>query len=411
MPVVLKYLLQLRFVVIAAAAWAAVVVGYWYELNLPWPTVGAVLVAMTGYSVWSWRRWRNRKPVPDAEFVRQSLADLMFLSVLVYYTGGPVNPFISLFLLPIVFAAATLPLGPTIAIAGSAVGAYTLLMFFYVPVVESHEMHGARLHLWGMWYGFVISASGVAFFVSRIARSLRRRDQALAEAREQALEAERAIALGTLAAGTAHELGTPLATMAILAGELAADLRDPQQREVVATLRGQLARCKQSLARLAADAGALPADSGRAERAGVFVRALLEDWRASRAESVVELRLDLVDDSPLIVVERTLHQALVNVLNNAAEASRQRVEVTARCNGETLRLEVRDDGPGVGESVRERLGRDVVSTKGEQGLGLGLYLAHSVLRRLGGSVAYESSPEGGTTVVVDVPYTHLRAAA
>ena len=410
MPVVLKYLLQLRFVIIAAAALAAVVVEQRFDLALPWAMVGAVLLAMTAYSLWSWQHWHDGRPVPDAEFIRQVLADLLALSVLVYYTGGPVNPFISLFLLPIVFAAATLPLGSTIAVAAIAVGAYTLLMFFYKPVVPSHEMHGAQLHLWGMWYGFVISASGVAFFVSRIARSLRRRDQALAAAREQALEAERAIALGTLAAGTAHELGTPLATMAILAGELAADLQDPQQREVVATLRGQLARCKQSLARLAADAGALPADSGRAERAAVFVRALLEDWRAGRAEPVIDLRLELAEDSPLIVVERTLQQALVNVLNNAAEASRQRVEVTARCSVDALRLEVRDDGPGVGESLRERLGREVISTKGEQGLGLGLYLAHSVLRRLGGSVTYESAPEGGTTVLVDVPFTHLRAA-
>ena len=185
MPVVLKYLLQLRFVLVAAAALAAVVVEQRFAIDLPWAMVSSVLAAMTAYSLWSWRHWRDGRPVPDVEFIRQNLADLLALSVLVYYTGGPVNPFISLFLLPIVFAAATLSLAPTIAIAASAVGAYTLLMFFYVPVVPSHAMHGAQLHLWGMWYGFLISASGVAFFVSRIARSLRRRDQALAAARER----------------------------------------------------------------------------------------------------------------------------------------------------------------------------------------------------------------------------------
>ena len=410
MPVVLKYLLQLRFMIIAAAALAAAVVGHWFDITLPWATVGGLLLAMTAYSLWSWRQWRGGQPVPDAEFIRQTLADLLFLSALVYCTGGPVNPFISLFLLPIVFAAAALPLGYTVAIASIAVGAYTLLMFFYRPVVQSHEMHGARLHLWGMWYGFLISAGGVAFFVSRIARSLRRRDQALAAAREQALEAERAIALGTLAAGTAHELGSPLATMAILAGELASDLQDPQQREVVATLRAQLARCKQSLARLAADAGALPAESGRAEQADAFLRTLLEDWRSARGETEIELQFEVDAETPRIVVERTLQQALVNVLNNAAEAARQRVEVFARCNAERLQLEVRDDGPGLREAVRDRLGREVISTKGEEGLGLGLYLAHSVLRRLGGSVAYASRPAGGTVVLVEVPFTQLRTA-
>ena len=411
MPIVLKYLLQLRFVIIGAEVLALLLVGVRSELELPWGVASVVLGVMTAYSVWSWHQWRDGRAVPDAEFIRQTLADLLALSVLVYLTGGPLNPFISLFLLPIAFAAAALPLRSTMAIALLAVGAYTLLMFFSVPIGPAHHAHGVNLHLWGMWYGFLISASGVAFFVARIAASLRRRDLALAVARETALEAERAIALGTLAAGTAHELGTPLATMTLLAGELEADLEAPHQRAALATLKTQLARCKQSLARLAADAGALPAESGRPAPAATFLRELLEDWQRASPDTNLVVRLDASADAPVIVVDRTLQQALRNVLDNAADACRERVEVTAACDARELRLDVRDDGPGLGEPLRAKLGREVVSTKGELGLGLGLYLAHSVLRRLGGSVNYESASERGTRVLVVVPLDSLRTRA
>ena len=411
MHVVLKYLLQLRLVLIAAEVLGLAIVDLAFGIRLAWPVVGGVLGALAAFSLWSWRRWRGVRDVPAAEFLRQSAVDLLALSLLIYYTGGPVNPFISLFLLPIVFAAATLPLRTTSVVALMAGGSYTALMFFYQPLSNHQQhMHGMGLHLWGMWYGFLISAGCVALFVARIARSLRQRDQDLAAAREQALEAERAIALGTLAAGTAHELGTPLATIAILAKDLETDLRgQAAQHAAMVTLRAQVARCKESLARLAADAGALPADSGHSLDAERFLRSLLDEWQRSRLPVTLDTRFEGSGPSPQIVADRTLRQALFNVLNNAADASSARVEVSAGWTPELLWLRVRDDGPGVAETVRERIGREVVSTKGERGMGLGLYLAQSVLRRLGGTVEFLRPGGGGTLVNIEIPLLALRA--
>ena len=411
MHLVLKNLLQLRLVLIVAEALGLAIVNLAFGIQLAWPVVIGVLGTLAIYSLWSWRRWREVRDVPAAEFLRQSAVDLLALTLLIYHTGGPVNPFISLFLLPIVFAAATLPLRTTAVVALMAGGSYTALMFFYHPLAaHAQHMHGMGLHLWGMWYGFLVSAGCVALFVVRIARSLRQRDRDLAAAREQALEAERVIALGTLAAGTAHELGTPLATIAILAKDLEADLAGlPEQHAAVVTLRAQVARCKESLARLAADAGALPADSGHPVDVEHFLRGLLEDWQRSRGPVTLETRIEGADQAPQIVADRTLHQALFNVLNNAAEASGARVEVTAGWSEERLWLRVRDDGPGVAETVRDRIGREPVSTKGERGMGLGLYLSQSVLRRLGGVVEFSRPKSGGTLVSIEIPLQALRA--
>ena len=409
--VVLKYLLQLRLVLLAAELLGLLAVALIFEVEVTWLMALGVLGTMTLYSAWSWRRWRGIQDVPAAEFVRQTVADLVALTVLLYDTGGPVNPFISLFILPIVFAAATLPLRATTAIAMLAAGSYTLLMFFYRPVVtHSHQLHGHDLHLWGMWYGFLVSAVCVAMFVARIARSLRQRDFALAAAREQMLEAERAIALGTLAAGTAHELGTPLASIAILAADLELDLAThPAQRAAVATLRTQVARCKDILTGMTADAGALPAQSGGPVAVDKFLNDLLLDWQQARSAITVEIQMEAAAAPVLIVADRTLRQALLNILNNAADACQQRVAVKSRWDREELQLEIIDDGPGVLEGLREKLGREVVSSKGEQGLGLGLYLAHSVLRRLGGSVVFGPPGTVGTMVEIRLPLSSLLA--
>lgn len=412
MPIILKYLLQLRLLIIGAQALGLAFIGARFHLDVPWGTVGAVLGAMAVYTLWSWRALRAGRTVDTSEFARQCAADLSALTLLIYFTGGSVNPFISLFLLPIVFAAAALPMRASICIALAAVACYTLLMFFNVPIAGAHagaHGHGVELHLWGMWYGFVLSAGCIAYFVARIGQTLRAHDRALARARERALEAERVIALGTLAAGTAHELGTPLATMAILAKDLDTDLREqPALRASVVTLREQIARCKESLARLATDAGELPADSGRPAAADEFLNGILADWQRQQADLDITVAISGPQPAPRILADRTLQQALFNVLNNAADASSRRVDARAAWNEQAMWLDVRDDGPGLAQGVREQVGRRIVSTKGGRGLGIGLYLAHSVLARLGGSVEFGSPPEGGTLVHVEIPLAALR---
>src|SRR5690606_32264930 len=139
----------------------------------------------------------------------------------------------------------------------------------------------------------------------------------LAEAREQALRAERTVALGALAAGAAHELGTPLATMAVLAGELARGLPPTAEAQgALATLRGEIRRCKAILARLAADGGELPADQGCPAGLPAVLEEIVADWRTLRPDVRVELECSGASPAPQVVVDRAMRQALVSILNN-----------------------------------------------------------------------------------------------
>ncbi|MGD9603550.1 MAG: ATP-binding protein [Gammaproteobacteria bacterium] len=410
MEIVLKYLLLLRSVVIVGQLVGLVVIDHGFHVDVPWWPVLTTLTLLTVLTIHSWRELRAPRRVSARAFVVQLLADIAALSVLVFFTGGSLNPFITLFLLPIIFAAASLPSLHTAIVAGSAALAYTTLMFVHQPVHHAAtHVRGIDLHIWGMWYGFLLSAACVAAFVARIARVLREQDAALAEAREQVLRNERVVALGTLAAGTAHELGTPLATMSIIAHDLATDLTDqPGLKRAVQLLQGELRRCKETLARLAVDAGQLPAEEGGRVSLRAFLEQLWADFRALNPG--VELRLDGVapGEACEIVADRTLRQALLNILNNAAEASRCAVMVSGTWTKTQLTLEIADDGPGISREVRPKLGRAVITSK-DGGMGIGIYLAATTLQRFGGAVQFMPRPPGGTCVRVELPLSVLRA--
>ena len=190
-------------------------------------------------------------------------SDVLILAALLYFTGGSTNPFVSLFLLPLTLAAAALPGRYTWAIATAAVICYSFLMVWYFPIPHQHGIN-FNLHVLGMWFGFVLSAILISYFAVKMSATLRERDRALALARENALRDERLVSLGTLAAGAAHELGTPLATMAVLAKDLESECAGrPGVAEPFQVLRGQIARCKDILSQLAVSAGQARAEAGR----------------------------------------------------------------------------------------------------------------------------------------------------
>jgi two-component system sensor histidine kinase RegB len=407
--VVLKYLLLLRGMTIAGQLLALIVIDRRFDFDVPWWPVSSILLGLAAVTAVAWRRLGRTEQVPMHEFVGQLLLDIAALSALVYFTGGSLNPFISLFLLPIIFAAAALPSAATAIVAGAAIAAYTALMFVAHPPHQPapHE-HGIGLHLWGMWYGFLLSAGCVAIFVARIGRALRERDAALADARANALRDERIVALGTLAAGTAHELGTPLATMAVVAQDLASDLeREPELRAAVGVLQAQIERCKTALRELARDAGQLPAEEAYRVPLPTFVENLLAEFQQLHRDVPLQCAVSASPSAPRIIVDRTLRQALLNVLNNAAEASSRAVEVRCEWDRDSLRVEVADDGPGIAARIREHLGQKVITSKGESGMGLGVYLATSAIRRIGGKVEYQTAPRGGTRVRIHLPLEAL----
>ena len=404
---ILRYLLLIRMFVVGGQYLALVVMDEVFGVTVAWDAVNTVLALFVLFTLGSWLYARQRTNVdPDSGYLTQLVADLAALSMLVYFTGGSFNPFISLFLLPIVFAAAALPGMALATVTMTAVACYTLLMLVPTPDGHPHGNGSLNLHVWGMWYGFILSAACVALLVAKLARHLRARDREIAALREEALGAERVMALGTLAAGMAHELGTPLSTMAVLAGELEHSTTDPAARAQISTLRSQIQRCKSSLAHMSTAAGGLQAGGGRLVGVDDYIGAVFKDWRDMHPEVQVTIATEGPLPAPSFVADRVLTQAIVNVLDNAAQAANSRVDITGHWSAANLAVTVADDGDGIDASLGASLGREVVSTK-EDGLGIGVLLARAILERLGGDLELEPGTERGTLARILIPITPL----
>ena len=404
---VTRRLFLLRNITILGAGTGIAVANTFYGLNLPQQPLIITLALLALLNLLTWLRLKTDLAISDTEVFIQMLLDIAAITSLFYYTGGATNPFIWFYLLPLIIAATILPRGYTWTMAALTVACYSGLFFFNVPLPHDgmHHDGGFQMHVFGMWLGFVMSAGFVAVIIVGMAQNLRERDRRLAEAREQALQNERLVALGTLATGAAHELGTPLGTMAILTAELEQEYIDDGHSGLhrkLGILSSQIERCKEALSVLSASAGAGRAESGHRMPVDAYLDEVIHEWQTQRPEAALTSDLSTATISGDIIAERTLSQALINVLNNAADASPDDVSITGSSTQALLTLEVSDRGTGLSAEVQEQLGKAPVSTK-QEGLGVGLYLAHATIERLGGSLEIADREQGGTVVQITLP--------
>jgi two-component system, sensor histidine kinase RegB len=407
-------LFMLRNAEIAAIGLGLTIATTFFKLTLPLQPLLVILALITALNIFTWLRLTTHSGHSDTELFIQMLLDVAGLTGVFYYTGGASNPFVWFYLLPLMIAATILPRRDTWIMATVTVLCYSALFFIENQPDSAHAHHaiGFQMHVFGMWLGFVMSAGFVAVIIVGMAHNLRERDRKLAEAREQALQNERLVALGTLAAGAAHELGTPLGTMAILTADLEQEYAESADRDLhrkLGILRQQIDRCKETLSVISASAGAGRAESGHRMPACDYLETVIAEWQTQRPGVKFTADIDTSPPCDDIIAERTLTQALINLLDNAADASPEDVTLRGHCTCTALLLEISDRGPGFSAAIHEQLGKRPVTTKAE-GLGVGLLLAHATIQRLGGQLSISKRKTGGTTLFVTLPLLTAVAA-
>lgn len=355
-----------------------------------------------------WRCSRPR-PITEPEFFGHLVFDIAGLTILLYLSGGATNPFVSYFLVPISIAAATLPARHVWAVTGLALVSYSVLIFRYLPLPILAPHHSAGLdgtgginsHVIGMWFNFAISAGLITYFVVQMAAALRRQEQELTARREEQLQDEQLLGIAILAAGAAHELGTPLNTMKLVVDNLATEPLPASIADDVATLERQIERCRETLRTLVQAAGIMNREQPLQSVAD-YTRELIKRWRVIRPDVVAAVNIDSASPTLIARFHPALAQSLYNLLNNAADASPQRIEIDIRWDLDTMHFSIRDHGPGVDVRLMEKLARPLASAK-PGGLGLGLFLSHSTLNRHGGRVTLANADLGGTLTTVQLP--------
>ncbi len=382
-------------------------------MHLPVLMLSVGIAAHVLINLFAWWRVRSGCVIGTKEVLLQLCLDVLVLTGLLYLSGGASNPFVYLLLLPLVVAATILPKQHVWSMAVFVMVAYGMLMFDYQAMSQmdghggSHGGEDFNRHVTGMWFGFLLAVAMIVFFVLRMAESLRERDQVLAQARESALRDEQLVALGTLAAGAAHELGTPLSTMAVLTQELEQEYcqdQDLQQR--LGILRQQVGRCKDTLSMISASSGQLRAEGGGRIALDLFLQTVVDDWCLMRPGAQLDFDATGEQPAPIIISEKGLSQALITFLDNAADSSPGAVEMHCQWQAKQLQIEIVDRGAGMPDEYLQQVGKVPFTTKAE-GHGLGLLLAHAIIQRLDGGVEVNARPGGGTCVKLALDLNRL----
>ena len=409
----MQQLVLLRWIAVVGQLLAIGVVHYGLGIALPLQPMLLVVGGLAVFNLLSLLYQHQHSRSSPGALLAALLVDVAALTTQLYLSGGIVNPFVFLYLLQVVLGAVLLPRRhswllvavTSLCVAGLALG--------HGPVdLPADPARGlSDPYVQGLLLCFVLMAALSVVFVGRIGAILRARDARLAALRQRAAEEDHIVRMGLLASGAAHELGTPLSTIAVILGDwqhLPHFTSDPELLQDVTEMQAQVLRCKAIVTNILQTAGETRGEAPRQIRLRTFVDDIAGEWQRSRpaTEFVFHNRIDDEDNLP-IIADTGLRQMLFNVMDNALEASPHWVRLQATVTEDDLRLVVSDHGPGFAREMLERIGKPYQSSKGTHGRGLGLFLSLNVARSLGGTIEAANLQGGGAAVTVTLPLQAL----
>jgi two-component system sensor histidine kinase RegB len=402
----LKRLAVLRLITCFGFALALALLGLYSFDTLQSLAAWSIIFTMSVLSLLNLYRAQHQN-IAKYEIFSYLFTDSLLIICLMYFTGGANNPFITYLLVPIVISAATLTWLSTWVLTSIAMAAYGLLLFFYVPLLPLDRQLaelGLSFHIVGMWFTFTLSALFIAYFVVEMALDLKEQEHQTAYFREQSIQNEHLMLLASQAASTAHEIGTPLTTLKVLnhelliSDELSGD-KNLEARQDLNIMAEQINLCQLKLKKLTRQTHI---EQSELMPLTDFINTALQQWLLMRpmVNFAVQGNLKVFeahDDVPVVQYPLVLQQAIINLLDNAADSNNSQLplNLTLSYNSESWTMGIQDNGHGIDESFN--LPSSPVPS--ENGLGIGLLLSHNSISRLGGRVSLTNNDLGCLTTI------------
>lgn len=416
----LDTLVRLRWLAIAGQGLAIAFV----QIGLGFPLPIAACVALVAASVWLNIALRVRYPMSHRLSDRAALAllayDVLQLGALLYLTGGLENPFSLLFLAPVLISATAQPPAHTLLLGALVVASTSVLAFWHLPLPwdAAQPLNLPSLYIGGIWVAILLGVGFTAVYAWRVSAEADDLAEALTAAEMVMAREQHLSQLDGLAAAAAHELGTPLATITLVAKEIAnAAPAGSALAEDIALLRQEVDRCRTILSTLTS----LDEDSGPLST--FALSQLLEEIAGPQRPFGVPIDVSVQGEGEEPVMRRnpSVLYGIGNLVDNAVDFASSRVTLTGRWTAAAVEIEVSDDGPGFAPDILLRAGEPYITSRGRsrgraagsvgedriarQGLGLGLFIAKTLLERSGAQIVFANNPRdrSGARITVSWP--------
>ncbi len=418
----LQTLVRLRWLAVIGQSVAVLTVYFLFEFSLPLTACLALIAVSAWLNIFLSIRWRVSLRLKNKYAALLLAYDASQLAGLLFLTGGLENPFSFLFLVPVTVSATTLPVSRTLALGFLTMGLITILATFHYPLPwkpgEHFDLPG--LYLAGVWSALVCGLGFASVYAYRVSSEARDMSGALAATEFVLAQEQRLSALDGLAAAAAHELGTPLATIALVAKELKYDLPNSENfTEDLDLLSSQTDRCREILSKLA-NRDEQQENMHTRLKLTVLLEELIEPFRTGMPQ--INMIVKPGGDGsfePVVTRHPGIRYGLANLLENAVDYAKSTVSVEVSWTVREVVVAIIDDGPGFSEDIIDRLGEPYVTTrkgygqkqlanaptKGHQGMGLGFFIAKTLLTRSGANVALANlaKPQSGATIRISWP--------
>ncbi|WP_066683189.1 ActS/PrrB/RegB family redox-sensitive histidine kinase [Caulobacter sp. CCH9-E1] len=415
-----RTLLAQRWAWVVGQTAALLVSGLALKMHVPWAMCFTLVALSAWLNVLLGLAANGQRMARDGEATAQIAFDILQLSGLIYLTGGAYNPFALLLIAPATLAAATLPARYAMGLGALAIAASILLAIFHMPLptIDGRPIlpDSSPFNLWFVVSARIVGIILTAAYAWQAASESARMELALNVTETVLAREQRLSALGALAAAAAHELGTPLATISVVSREMARNATSEEVREDAELLIGQAARCREILQRLTEMPEAQDAVHERMSLVQL-VQDVIEPHlvHGIRVEAVVNGPAG--ETAPDIWRRPEIIHAMTSIVENAVDFARSEVIVIARFDPRHIVIEARDDGPGFSPEVLAKLGEPYVTTRpgaegsrtGHIGMGLGFFIAKTLLERTGATVDFRNGRRGGTVVSARWPRAALEA--
>jgi two-component system sensor histidine kinase RegB len=434
-----SWLLHLRWGAVLCQAILILIAYSYLEIALPIIFISIIILFEAGSNLFFTFLAKRSKVIPEWLFGLIMFLDIIFLTALLYYTGGPMNPFTFLYLVHIVIGAILMHakwswsltvftvlcyssffiVDPEIfgrlplMLPGGFIGGVDIQETCHPAVVEYTLLSDhMKLHLKGMLLAFAITAFFIVFFIGKIQKALEEHQQTLVSLEEERARSEKLSSLATLSAGAAHEFSTPLSTIAVAAGEMLHQLKEGKiDQELVddaRLIKDQVNTCKDILYQMAADAGEHMGEGLEKSEVGDVVSKIISEF-SETDQARIKVANEAADISILAPL-RTLVRTVKGLIKNGLDASQGISPVFLKCfyDENFLYFQVEDQGCGMDEESLIRAREPFFTTKEQgKGLGLGLFLAQNVAEQLGGELSISQGKLDGTVVTISFSLTHI----
>jgi len=415
----LRTLVMLRWLAVAGQTLTVLLVHFVVGFELPIGVCLGVIMASAWINTWLTLSVPAQQFAKDWEAFAQLSYDVIQLCVLLSLTGGLQNPFIVMLSAPVTIAVAALPQRWALGVALIAMAGTGMMWLWSLPLPwingETFELPG--MYVLGLWCAIFVAVAFTAVYSWRVSQEGRRMATALAATQSVLSREQRLSALGALAAAAAHELGTPLATIQLTAKEMQREVQDNELlREDAELMVAQARRCRDILKRLSQEQGVSDERHDRVELLAALEEASAPLRGLGPMLDVSVRDTGIAGPAPMLQRMPEMLYAIGNFVENAVDFAATRVTVVGGWDAESLRITISDDGPGFSTEILAKIGEPYITTRsgtpGQGGLGLGVFIAKTMIEKTGGRVAFDNvSSQGGAEVRIVWPRNRVEAAA